>query len=128
MLHLTYKGGEADIIVGPDVPVVAYVPIDGRTVTARSRRGAPNELARLLAAAGIPDGPMHVLSNFDPHVALRYRSFHAVAGYTYTESDRPLQRVRYVAPQDRFQAIREASKQGGVCPGRNPGTHRYFRR
>jgi len=28
VLQLTYKGGEADIIVGPDVPVVGYVPGD----------------------------------------------------------------------------------------------------
>lgn len=28
MLKVTYKGGEAEVIVGPDTPIVTYVPGD----------------------------------------------------------------------------------------------------
>ena len=49
-LHLTYKGGEADIIVGPDVPVVGYVPGDAGLL----KPGA----AVVLVALKKPDGSL----------------------------------------------------------------------
>ena len=50
VLHLTYKGGEADIIVGPDVPVVGYVPGDAGLL----KPGA----AVFLVALKQPDGSL----------------------------------------------------------------------
>src|SRR5580700_6963878 len=39
---------------------IAEAVVDRRVFTARSRYGAPNELARVLVAAGIADAPMQV--------------------------------------------------------------------
>jgi hypothetical protein len=36
----------------------AECEIDGRRYSARSRHGAPNELARVLVSAGLPDQPV----------------------------------------------------------------------
>lgn len=74
---------------------IAECTIDGNTYTARSRRGAPYELARALVAAGIPDGPMRVYSAPLAGYAT-YPSMHAAALYTITESARSqASRVRW---------------------------------
>jgi hypothetical protein len=46
----------------PDGPCdwVAETMIDGQSFSARSKHGAPNELARQLVAAGIPDASMEI--------------------------------------------------------------------
>jgi hypothetical protein len=73
---------------------VAEVMVDGRTYTARSRHGAPNELARHLVAAGIADRPM-VIHYRGVAGTMIYRSVHAAAMWTHSEGDRPLRRVRF---------------------------------
>ena len=69
--------------------------IDGQRYCARSRRGAPFALARVLVAAGMPDQPVQVM-----HEGLRgymsYRSLHRMAVRTIEESGRgPVHDVRY---------------------------------
>jgi hypothetical protein len=84
------------------------------TYRLRSRYGAPNELARALVAAGIPDAPMQIAT-----AGLRgettYGSFHEAAKWTYEESaTKPLHRVRWVDPAVRAARITAAfgPKQG----------------
>jgi hypothetical protein len=72
---------------------VAEAMVDGRTHTARSRHGAPNELARQLVAAGIADQPM-VIHYHGVARTMTWRSLHAAARWTYSEGDQPLRRVR----------------------------------
>src|SRR5438132_7769823 len=77
---------------------VAEAIVDGITYTARSRHGAPNELARQLVAAGIPDAPM-VAAHCGHRGETAYRSFHEMALWTYEEtSTKPLHRVGWVDP------------------------------
>ena len=59
--------------------------IDGRRYFARSRRGAPFALARVLVAAGIPDRPVLVMHK-GLRGEMRYRSLHRMAGRTVRES------------------------------------------
>jgi hypothetical protein len=73
---------------------IAEAPVDGKTYTAHSRHGAPNELARQLVAAGRADRPM-VIHYRGLAGTLAYASFHAAATWTYSEGDQPLRRVRY---------------------------------
>jgi hypothetical protein len=73
---------------------VAETMVEGRVYVARSRHGAPNELARQLVIAGLPDRPMVV--HYRGRVGTTtYRSFHAAATWTFSEGDQPLHRVRY---------------------------------
>jgi len=64
---------------------IAECEIEGVHYEARSRRGAPHELARVLVAAGIADDVLRVRS-----LGLRgwadYRSFHAAARRTIKEN------------------------------------------
>jgi hypothetical protein len=78
----------------------ASTTIDGTVHTARSRSGAPQELARRLVAAGIPDQPMQTIGP-DGRVQMTYRSLFEQAKWTYGEGNRPLQRVRWKSFQDR---------------------------
>src|SRR5215472_10060229 len=73
---------------------IAEATIEDQTYTARSRHGAPNELARQLFAAGFADRPM-VIGYQGLAGSMTYRSFHAAATWTYGERDQPLRRVRY---------------------------------
>jgi hypothetical protein len=73
---------------------VAEAMVDGRMYTARSRHGAPNELARQLVAAGIADRPM-VIHYHGVAGTMSWRSLHAAARWTYSEGDQPLRRVMY---------------------------------
>lgn len=73
---------------------IAEATIDDRTYEARSRHGAPNELARQLVAAGLADRPM-VIHYRGCAWTMTYRSFHATATWTFGEGDQPLRRVKY---------------------------------
>jgi hypothetical protein len=89
---------------------------DGRLFSVRSKHGAPNELARQLVAAGIPDQPMETCNTRSGLKALTYRSFHAAAKWTYTEGAATLlQRVRY----QEFHGL-PASKAGAEREQREP--------
>lgn len=93
----------------------AECEVGGAHYVARTRTGAANALARLLVAAGVPDGPMVVLHE---GVAgeMSYQSFHDAAVWTFTEGDKPLQRARWTDPATRFGAIATA-KQAPDCRG-----------
>ena len=85
----------------------ASTEIDGKSYSATSRHGAPQALARMLAAAGIADQSVEVRSEvcvFDNGVEIRseeprgcisYRSLYAMAKTTLEEGDRPLHRARF---------------------------------
>jgi len=90
---------------------LAECEIGGQRFQARSRHGAANDLARQLIAAGVADQPLVVHSD-GLRGYLRWGSLKAAAKRTYTEGNRPLQCIRWVAPQDAAQAIRAAPKQG----------------
>jgi hypothetical protein len=90
---------------------VAEVTVDGRTYTARSRHGAPNELARQLVAAGLADRPM-VIHYRGRAGTMTYRSFHASATWTYSEGDQPLRRVTY---KERPEGLFLGSGTGKKC-------------
>lgn len=74
---------------------LAECEADGRRFEAKSRHGAANALARELVAAGIPDAPMEV--RYEGLAGtMRYPSFHAAAGWTFSESaSTPLRRVPF---------------------------------
>ena len=74
--------------------LVAETMVEGRVYVARSRHGASNELARQLVAAGLADRLMIIRYRGRAETMI-YRSFHAAAGWAYTEGDEPLRRVRY---------------------------------
>lgn len=73
----------------------AECEVDGVRYVARSRNGAPNELARKLLAAEIPDAPLRIVSRgWRGHVSIR--SFHRAAEFTIVEGfDRPLHREKW---------------------------------
>jgi hypothetical protein len=90
---------------------LAECEVDGRRFEAKSRHGAPNELARRLVEAGVPDAPIEI--HYDGLAgSMRYRSFHETARWTFVESQStPLRR----GP---FREFGEASKGAGtVLPG-----------
>jgi hypothetical protein len=104
---------------------VAACELGGRRFEARSRHGAANALARELVAAGVADRPLEV--RFAGLAGcLRWGSIAAAAKRTYTEGIRPLQCIRWVAPQDAVQTIRAAPKQGVKGPAAT-GAHRRSR-
>ena len=90
----------------------AATEFDGNAYSAASRHGAPQALARVLVAAGVPDQPVEVHSEvclFDDGRTIRTEelkggircsSLHAMAGRTFNEGDRPLHRTRYTAPPE----------------------------
>ena len=95
---------------------IAETIINGIVYSARSRHGAAHELARVLVMAGIPDAVMRVTT-----AGLRgemvYRSFHAMAAYTFRENAQtPVRRARWVAPEDAAQRGHAAPKQGVNAP------------
>jgi hypothetical protein len=105
------RAEEASRTPGKSCCWVAETIIDGRTFTARSRRGAANELARVLTAAAIPDAPMHVYTH-GIRGCLTTPSFHEVAIWTYEESASvPLHRIPYA----RVEAARERARSAGVA-------------
>ena len=96
---------------------LAGCEVDGRRFEARSRHGAASALARELVAAGFADRPLEVHSD-GVAGCLRWGSVAAAARRAYTEGNRPLQCIRWVAPQNAVQAIRAGSKQGGTRSNR----------
>jgi hypothetical protein len=89
---------------------IAEATVDGRLYVARSRHGAPNELARQLVAAGVADRQM-VIRSRGLAGTMTYRSFYAAAGWTYSEGDQPLRRVRYrEQPEGLFLVCGDAQK------------------
>ena len=73
----------------------AECELDGQRYSARSRHGAPNELARVLVSAGVPDQPVEV-RHAGVKGCLSWRSLHEMARWTYKESAGvPLRRVRW---------------------------------
>jgi hypothetical protein len=95
---------------------IAEAIVNRMSYTARSRHGAPHEMARVLLAAGIPDAPMQVYTR-----GLRgettYRSFHAMADHTFRENAQtPVKRARWVAHPDGPQQYQAAPKQGVIAP------------
>jgi hypothetical protein len=109
----------------------ASTEIGSKSYSAVSRHVAPQTLARVLVAAGIPDQPVEVRSEicvFDDGKTIRtdelkgcirYRSLHAMARYTFEEGDRPLHRVRYTErPGGIFPVEEEQLPEGLVLGGR----------
>src|SRR5579875_2019879 len=96
---------------------LATCAIGGRRFEARSRRGAPAALARLLVAAAIPDQPVEVHALmlgrwYRP--ALRYRSLYALAAMTWEEgAATPLRRARYKPRQTSPLAVGAGTNMGG---------------
>jgi hypothetical protein len=95
---------------------VASAEIDGIVYLARSRRGAAHELARALAAAGLPDQSVRVehdgLAGY-----MSYRSLHRMAGGTYVEGrSTVLARARY-REDERFAASAQGAAQAVALPG-----------
>jgi hypothetical protein len=94
---------------------LAECEVGGRRFEARPRHGAANALARELLAACIPDRPLEVYFG-GLAGCVRWSSITAAAKRTYTEGNRPLQCIRWVAPQDAVQTIRGPPKQGVLAP------------
>jgi hypothetical protein len=96
----------------------AECEIDGRRYSARSRHGAPNELARLLVSVGIADQPVEV-SHAGIRGCITYRSLHDLGRWAYQESAAvPLRRVRWKPPTDVGADIRKRKAQNrGDSPG-----------
>jgi hypothetical protein len=89
---------------------LAEARVEGVLYVAQSRHGAAHELARRLVEAGIEDAPLRLHTDgLAGHAA--WRSFHAMAGFTYVEGVGTLRRVRY-APQDSQGDVVAGSKQG----------------
>jgi hypothetical protein len=95
---------------------IAEATVDGRGYVARSRRGAPNVLARQLVNAGLADRAMviHYTGLAGP---MTYRSFHGAATWTFGEGDQPLRRVRY---KERPEGLFLESGEGGNAFHRTP--------
>ena len=115
---VTVRGDEASR--SPDRPCywTAEATVAGQRYTARARYGVAGALARVLVAAGLPDAPLHVLSNLDPNrVALRYAAFHAEARMTIKEGPTtPISRGRWLDLTEAFGAGRPS-----VYLGQNRG-------
>jgi hypothetical protein len=96
---------------------IAETEIAGQRFEAKSRRGAPQELARALVAAGVPDQPVRI-----EHAGLRghmaYPSLHRMAGVTYVEGRSTiLHRARY-REDERFAASEEGAAEPIILPDR----------
>lgn len=106
----------------------AECEVGDQRYSARSRHGAPNELARLLVSAGVPDQPVEV-RQIGIKGCLSWRSLHEMARWTYEESaTMPLRRVRW-KPLPDFTAAgrgRIAQNRGETLPpvGEEPALRR----
>jgi hypothetical protein len=82
----------------------------GRSYSARSRRGAPNALARVLVAAGAPDQTVEIYQ-VRMKGSITYTSLHEMARWAYQESATvSLRRVRW-NPTDFGAAFRKRDGQ-----------------
>jgi hypothetical protein len=96
----------------------AECEVDGRCYSTRSRHGAPNELARVLVSAGIPDQSVEV-RHTDIKGCLCWRSLNEMARWTYAESATgSLRRVRWKPIPDFTAAgwVRIAQNRGEPPP------------
>jgi hypothetical protein len=95
----------------------AECEVDGRRYSARSRHGAPNELARVLVSTGVPDQPVEV-RQVGIKGCLSCHSLHEMALWTNEESAKvPLRRVRWKPAPDFTAAVRgRVAKNGGDTP------------
>jgi hypothetical protein len=85
---------------------LASAAVDNVIHTARSRRGAPHELARALVAAGVPDQQVSV-THEDLRGEMSYPSLHRMADRTYVEGrSTTLHGARY-REDERFAASGE---------------------
>ena len=101
---------------GKSCVYAAECTIAGQTYIARSRYGAPNELARVLVAAGVPDAPMQV-ECAGLCGCITYRSFHKLAGYSLEENAQvSLRRRRYRAAEDAQQGVGASDLCGVIAP------------
>jgi hypothetical protein len=94
---------------------LAECEVEGQRFETRCRHGAANALARELLAAGFADWPLEVHCD-GVAGCMRWGSVAAAARRTYTEGNRALQCIRWIAPQDAAQAIRAPPKQGVERP------------
>jgi hypothetical protein len=95
----------------------AVCMVDGVHYTARSRNGVVYELARVLVAAGLPDGPL-VMTHEGLKGNQTWRSFHEAALWTLVETEaKPLHRIPYARAEADRQRLRNRAvsgqKQGG---------------
>ena len=97
----------------------AECEVDGRRYSARSRHGAPCELARVLVSAGVPDQPVEVRQIGIKGCTTR-RSLHELARWTYVETATvPLRRARWKPLPDFSGDFRKRNDQNrGETPGR----------
>ena len=97
----------------------AECEVDGQHYSARSRRGAANELARVLVCGGVPDQPVEI-RQVGLKGRISYRSLHELARWTYEESATvSLRRVRWKPPPDFTAAVwgRVAQNRGETPTG-----------
>lgn len=94
--------------------------VDGVVYRATSRRGAPQELARVLVAAGVGDCPVRVFSEQSPGTSI-YRSLYAMAKFTFTEGKtRSLRQVRWTSPEEIAAAFAGKPQNRGGTPSEVP--------
>jgi hypothetical protein len=94
---------------------IATADVGGNIYTAKSRKGAPYALARVLVAAGIEDHPVQVESNGTIRSLTTYPSLHEMARWTIAETvTRPARQMRWRDPaiESAQIAARKGSKQG----------------
>jgi hypothetical protein len=83
----------------------AECEVEGRRYSARSRHGAPNELARVLVSAGVADQPVEI-RQAGIKGCVTY-SLHELARWTYVGSaTAPVRRVRWKPPPDFWAGFR----------------------
>jgi hypothetical protein len=91
--------------------------IDDKRYSARSRRGGPFALARLLLAAGVADQPV-LVTHAAMRGQMRYGSLHWMAEQTIEESARkPVHGTRYREFPGREDAREDAVSEGGAGGG-----------
>jgi hypothetical protein len=102
----------------------AECEVDGRRYTARSRHGAPDELARVLISAGVADQPVEV-RQVGIKGCISYPSLNELARWPYQESATvPLRRVRWRPLPDFSVDVRVRDAQTGVIPEGGKGGSR----
>src|SRR6516225_6546268 len=97
----------------------AEVVIDGKRYSARSRRGAPFALARVLVAAGVLDQPVS-LTHEGLRGAMTYRSLHRMATRTIEESVRTPVGDRQFREFPEREGVREGTVIAAAAPGGEP--------
>ena len=97
----------------------AEVVIDGKRYSARSRRGAPFALARVLVAAGVLDQPVS-LTHEGLRGAMTYRSLYRLATRTIEESVRTPIGDRQFREFPEREGVGEGTVIAAAAPGGEP--------